>query len=300
MQVALDETLERLVAVRTRAPPSHTPPPHTRHARRSVGAAACRDALVPQVSEDLDTERERFADLKRTYNAAVARFEEAQQRGVQEVVSAAEAGLRSSLRTVQERMRSMATEQSSMQRALSEKQERVELLSDSILQLQLSLVDEDASNSRLQEEVAHLRQQLALSISMPAPRSFQEGDDAQLQLLRLRQEKQELQERVRELQRHHDTNAQWEEQLKQLECMQQETQQETERMLSQVRRALCCCSPRAARTRFPHALLRQANTSSTCSGSWRRRGSPREQQPAAPSIVNMSRPARRGCWSLHP
>ena len=205
--------------------------------------------LVPQVSEDLDTERERFADLKRTYNAAVARFEEAQQRGVQEVVSAAEAGLRSSLRTVQERMRSMATEQSSMQRALSEKQERVELLSDSILQLQLSLVDEDASNSRLQEEVAHLRQQLALSISMPAPRSFQEGDDAQLQLLRLRQEKQELQERVRELQRHHDTNAQWEEQLKQLECMQQETQQETERMLGQVRRALCCCSARAAHTR---------------------------------------------------
>jgi threonyl-tRNA synthetase len=204
---------------------------------------------VPQVSEDLDTERERFADLKRTYNAAVARFEEAQQRGVQEVVSAAEAGLRSSLRTVQERMRSMATEQSSMQRALSEKQERVELLSDSILQLQLSLVDEEASNSRLQEEVAHLRQQLALSISMPAPRSFQEGDDAQLQLLRLRQEKQELQERVRELQRHHDTNAQWEEQLKQLECMQQETQQETERMLGQVRRALCCCSTRAAHTR---------------------------------------------------
>jgi hypothetical protein len=191
--------------------------------------------VLLQVSEDLDTERERFADLKRTYNAAVSRFEEAQQRGVQEMTSAAEAGLRSSLRTTQERMRSMATEQSAMQRSLSEKQERLELLSDSIVQLQRSLVDEEASNLRLQEEVTHLRQQLASAISMPAPRSFQEGDDTQVQLLRLRQEKQELQERVQELQRQHETNTQWEEQLRQLESMQQETQQETERMLSQVR-----------------------------------------------------------------
>jgi predicted nuclease with TOPRIM domain len=187
------------------------------------------------VSEDLDLERERFGDLQRTYNAAVARFEEAQQRAVEEVTSTAEAGLRSSLRAVQDRMRSMATEQSTMQRTLSEKQERLELLSDSIIQLQSSLVDEEASNRRLQEEVAHLRQQLASAISMPAPRSIQyDGDDMQLQLRRLRQEKQELEERVRELQHLDGTKAQWEEQLRQLEGMQYETQQETERMLSQV------------------------------------------------------------------
>ncbi len=168
----------------------------------------------------------------------MSRFEEAQKRGVQEVTSAAEAGLRASLRTAQERMRSMATEQSAMQRSLSEKQERVQLLSESILQLQRSLVDEEAGNSRLHEEVTYLRQQLASAISMPAPRSFQEGDDTQLQLLRLQQEKHQLQEQVRELQRLQETNAQWEEQLRQLESMQQETQQETEKMLSQVRCAV--------------------------------------------------------------
>ena len=194
------------------------------------------DALLLQVSEDLDVERERFADLQRTYNAAVARFEEAQQGSVEELTSTAEAGLRSSLRAVQERMRSMATEQSSMQRTLSEKQERLELLSDSIIQLQRSLVDEEANNTRLQDEVAHLRQQLASAISMPVPRSMQsDGDDVQPQLRRLRQEKQELEERVRELQHLEGTKAHWEEQLRQLESMQLETQQETDRMLSQVR-----------------------------------------------------------------
>ena len=158
------------------------------------------DALLLQVSEDLDIERERFADLQRTYNAAVARFEEAQLQGSLEVASAAEAGLRSSVRTMQERMRSMATDQSSLQRALSEKHEKLELLSESIAQLQRSLVEEEASNARLQDEVSHLRQQLASAISMPAPRSMHyDADDMQLQLHRLRQEKQELEERVREL-----------------------------------------------------------------------------------------------------
>ena len=194
------------------------------------------DALLLQVSEDLDVERERFADLQRTYNAAVARFEEARQGSVEELTSTAEAGLRSSLRAVQERMRSMATDQSSMQRTLSEKQERLELLSDSIIQLQRSLVDEEANNTRLQDEVAHLRQQLASAISMPVPRSMQsDGDDVQPQLRRLRQEKQELEERVRELQHLEGTKAHWEEQLRQLESMQLETQLETDRMLSQVR-----------------------------------------------------------------
>ena len=61
--------------------------------------------MMLQVSEDLDVERERFVDLQRTYNAAVARFEEAQQRSAEEMTSTAEAGLRSSLRAVQERMR---------------------------------------------------------------------------------------------------------------------------------------------------------------------------------------------------
>jgi SMC interacting uncharacterized protein involved in chromosome segregation len=193
------------------------------------------DALLLQVSEDLDIERERFADLQRTYNAAVARFEEAQLQGSLEVASAAEAGLRSSVRTMQERMRSMATDQSSLQRALSEKHEKLELLSESIAQLQRSLVEEEASNARLQDEVSHLRQQLASAISMPAPRSMHyDADDMQLQLHRLRQEKQELEERVRELGQLQGKNMQWEEQLRQLESMQLETQVETEKMLGQV------------------------------------------------------------------
>lgn len=237
MQVALDETLERLVAVRTPSllPRTIIPSCATCTGRLLHNHVQPHNSMLLQVSEDLDVERERFVDLQRTYNAAVARFEEAQQRSAEETTSTAEAGLRSSLRAVQERMRSMATEQSAMQRTLSEKQERLELLSDSIIQLQRSLVDEEANNTRLQDEVAHLRQQLASAISMPVPRSMQtEGDDAQLQLRKLRQEKHELEERVRELQHLEGAKAQWEEQLRQLEGMQHETQQETERMLSQV------------------------------------------------------------------
>ena len=161
----------------------------------------------------------------------MARFEELQQSGVQEVASAAEAGLRSSLRTVQERMRLMATEQSSMQRTLLEKQERLGLLSDSIVQLQRSLVDEETRNARLQDEVAHLRQQLASAISMPTPRSVLSEDDVQSQMQRLLQQKQELEDHVRELEQRQGSNAHFEQQLQELESV----QRETERMFSKVR-----------------------------------------------------------------
>ena len=169
----------------------------------------------------------------------MARFEEAQQNAVQEHTSAAEAGLRTSLRALQERVRSMATEQSALQRTLAEKQERLELLSDSIVQLQRSLVDEEANSARLQDDVVHLRQQLASAISMPAPRSIHfDGDDMQQQLHRLRAEKQEMEEQVRELQQRPGMNAYWEQQLRELESV----QQETERMFGQVRFSARACA----------------------------------------------------------
>ena len=206
-------------------------------------AASCM-MLALQVSEDLDMERERFADLQRTYNSAVVRFEEMQQNAVHEHTSAAEAGLRTSLRALQERMRSMATEHSALQRMLAEKQERLELLSDSIMQLQRSLVDEETNSARLEDEVTHLRQQLASAISMPAPRTIHfDGDDQQQQMHRLRAEKQELEEQVRELQQRSGVQAHWEQQLRELESV----QQETERMFSQV---LCSARVRAAACNF--------------------------------------------------
>jgi chromosome segregation ATPase len=260
------------------------------------------DALLLQVSEDLDIERERFADLQRTYNAAVSRFEQAQQHGSLEVASAAEAGLRSSVRTMQERMRSMATDQSSLQRALSEKHEKLELLSESIAQLQRSLVEEEARNARLQDEVSHLRQQLASAISMPAPRSMHfDADDVQMQLHRLRQEKLELEERVRELGELQGKNMHWEEQLRQLEGMQLETQLETEKMLGQVCVPPCCASccfvtfsfagERAYPVRRPpFRTLTFCNVlSGTCSGSYSSSSSSAPQ--TQPRWLRLSEPA---------